>query len=389
MERTLIRRASAFACLALLVVLGLGPAAFGAPSRAHSGTSPLDGGSTCSWVHVPAPKVNGGLDALVTLSLRDAWAVGFVLIPDNFGPLVLHFDGSSWSEVPVEPPSGRLNAIAAASAGDMWAVGQDGDGATLALHFDGTEWSRVPTPTLGIYAYFLGVAAPASDDVWAVGDWEDSHLRLHPLMEHWDGSAWEIVPVADGAFFEDVSASGSSDVWAVGSGFGGASIPFLHFDGTQWTAVPGPAISDPYSLYGIHAVAPGQAWAVGYRVSQGGQGPDKALALRWDGLSWRVERTPSVSANLEGVTIDQLDHPIAVGYVEEPTTTFAIRKQGEEFVRMASWNPPHATFTLLADVAMVPSSDSGWTVGEAGTPAGELRPVIERLSCGTEPRTRA
>jgi len=70
--------------------------------------------------------------------------------------------------------------------------------------------SGVDTPSPGIFAYFLGVTAPATNDVWAVGDWEDDHLHLHPLMEHWDGSTWQIVNLPTDEFFGGaVSASGA------------------------------------------------------------------------------------------------------------------------------------------------------------------------------------
>jgi len=245
-ELTKIRRGRALVGLALLLVVGTGTTAVAAPSRLAASPSYGDATGSCEWGHVRAPKVNGSLDAVAAISRQDGWAVGFINVPNNFAPLVLHFDGSSWSQVPVERTYGRFDAIDATSSEDVWAVGQDGYGGTLAMHFDGTSWTEVPSPSRGIFSYFLGVAAPAADDVWAVGDWEDSNYFLHPLLERWDGSAWRIVHIPDGAFFEDVSASGPDDVWAVGSGFGGASQPFFHFDGVRWTAVPGPSLGgDP------------------------------------------------------------------------------------------------------------------------------------------------
>jgi hypothetical protein len=90
---------------------------------------------------------------------------------------------------------------------DIWAVGFSDQvsappvfDSTLAEHFDGTRWSIVPTPPLprgGVNppnAQFRGVAAAASNDVWAVGfktgpDNPDFGLQL---IEHWDGTSWSV-----------------------------------------------------------------------------------------------------------------------------------------------------------------------------------------------------
>ncbi|HYS44322.1 MAG TPA: hypothetical protein VEM32_10130, partial [Geobacteraceae bacterium] len=41
---------------------------------------------------------------------------------------------------------------------------------------------------------FESVAALAPDDVWAVGSRQPSFAEFQPLIEHWDGTAWSVVP---------------------------------------------------------------------------------------------------------------------------------------------------------------------------------------------------
>src|SRR6266704_1950926 len=53
--------------------------------------------------------------------------------------------------------------VDAVSATDIWAVGDNYVNPVIE-HYDGTAWSLVPTPDAGI-AYLRGVQAPASDDV--------------------------------------------------------------------------------------------------------------------------------------------------------------------------------------------------------------------------------
>jgi hypothetical protein len=90
-------------------------------------------------------------------------------------------------------PDGKLLATAAIADNDNWAVGGGGVQNGLVEHFDGTRWSVVPTPNLsngGTGGSFFGVAAAASNDVWAVG--VQSPLG-DQLIEHWDGKAWSEV----------------------------------------------------------------------------------------------------------------------------------------------------------------------------------------------------
>jgi hypothetical protein len=81
---------------------------------------------------------------------------------------------------------------------DIWAVGttnKDTSSDTpLAVHFDGTSWSAVPTLTLKGRADFEGVAAVASNDVWAVGAKDLSSTgSAKPLIEHWNGTSWSVI----------------------------------------------------------------------------------------------------------------------------------------------------------------------------------------------------
>jgi hypothetical protein len=65
-----------------------------------------------------------------------------------------------------------------------------------------------------------GVTAVASDNVWAVGENEEvPGLGITTLIEHWNGSAWSIVPSpTPGAYpaLNAVAARSASDVYAVG-----------------------------------------------------------------------------------------------------------------------------------------------------------------------------
>src|SRR5207248_11783975 len=83
------------------------------------------------------------------------------------------------------------NAVSAISSNDVWAVGVYQDHAAglsigLVEHWDGKLWSIIPAAVpnaphaLTLRETFSGVAAIAHDDVWVVGSYLDSILGETP-----------------------------------------------------------------------------------------------------------------------------------------------------------------------------------------------------------------
>jgi hypothetical protein len=111
-----------------------------------------------------------------------------------------------------------------------------------------------------------------------------SGVAVGTLTEHWNGSAWNIVPspTPAGTFpqLNAVAARGSGDVYAVGLALpGGSGITqglILRWDGSTWSQDPDPTGSTFGVLYAAASV-PGaaQEWAAGFT----GPGPDQALVL--------------------------------------------------------------------------------------------------------------
>ena len=162
--------------------------------------------------------------------------------------------------------SNLLLPLSVVSARDIWAVGSGRIGdedATLTLDWNGTAWSFISSPnvTPEVDNTLSGVAAVATDDVWAVGTQQPTSLTdPHTLILHWDGSAWSIVPSPyDGGNTVDnhllaAAAVASNDVWAIGfSGFGTLAE---HWDGASWSIVETPNIprSEPLFLQSVVAL---------------------------------------------------------------------------------------------------------------------------------------
>jgi hypothetical protein len=127
----------------------------------------------------------------------------------------------------------------------------------------------------------------------------DERFRDRALIEAWDGARWNLVdgpqPGSQRDILFAVSATSPSDVWAVGDqeGAGGRFETLVeHWDGTSWSVMPSPSPgSSGNHLYGVHAIAPDDVWAVGQRL--GSTWPDQALMEHWDGSRWSVVPSPA------------------------------------------------------------------------------------------------
>jgi hypothetical protein len=196
-----------------------------------------------------------------------------------------------WTLVSV-PPTGNnteLNGMSARTSTDAWAVGVQFGAAgqtpppPVAYHWNGSAWSLTATPSLGVNARLNAVSASSASDAWAVGFTLPSGYRVRqPLYEHWNGSAWSIVPSpTPGAYptLNAVAARSASDVYAVGfnepSVNGGVQQGLiLRWNGSIWSAGTNPAAGTFSPLYGA-ATLPGAAseWAAGINAA------DQALIL--------------------------------------------------------------------------------------------------------------
>src|SRR5438093_102720 len=261
---------------------------------------------------------------------------------------------------------------------------------TLALHWDGSAWSIVATPNAPMdWNRLYGVAATASNDVWAVGTSQDvAYVPLQTLIEHWDGTAWSIVPSpSPGAVVNDlraVSALSGNDAWAVGfcAGWYRSSTLILHWDGGSWSRVPSPNPNAGFAsneLYGIATFSPDDIWAVG--VSGNSTHPYAPLALHWDGASWSAISTDGLGGGAYGSFFRSVSGTSSGDMLAVGATVFdAGFERGIRHVAFAAhWDG--ATWTQITDftfvdpgeyysstnfygVSMV-ASDFGWVVGEA------------------------
>jgi hypothetical protein len=395
-----------------------GPTRFPTHGATHGA---VQRGCQHGWTEFSIPPLGNRtniISGVAALSATDAWAVGwYTQVPAAFlspqppgshgpgpptlnVPVALHWDGAHWTSVDVPnegvigaksgiPQGGvRLLAVAALSPSDVWAVG-GGQGPVIE-HWDGVQWSIVPSPSVNLVnEELVSVAASGPDDAWAIGSGGDGGA-IAPVIEHWDGSSWSVAPTPDaGTRFSElhgIDALSPTDAWAVGQAWDQPLA--LHWDGTSWTRVQVPNLRAT-SLYGVAQLGPDIAWAVGTDYADvDGNGPDHAVIVRWNGASWRRVDTPlsEPDSHLLDISAWGRNEVWARGGVSpglrDLGTQVLLRLNGGSWnVVSAPANPPDTD--SWSGIGAAPDG-SVWLVGSTSTrgqyPAGS--PFVGR-SCGT------
>ena len=208
-------------------------------------------GSNWQVVYSPlAPSSSDNyLSAVRVVASNNVWAVGYAYAISGkpAHTLIEHWTGSSWSVV-ASPNKGTGNnllySVSSVSASDIWAVGffvKTSGGIsvakTLTEHWNGSVWSVVASPNASASINHLnGVIALSSNDVWAVGFSITNDNPRKTLIEHWNGSSWNIVSspnrgTGDNVLNAVTKVPGTTQAWAVGffnkTRFGGPQLTLI------------------------------------------------------------------------------------------------------------------------------------------------------------------
>ena len=251
----------------------------------------------------PNENFNNELQAASASSPTDIWAVG---------QSAIHFDGTKWTAFRLPMINGDntsfLGGVVDISPTLAWVGGTVGIGegspGQVIEQWNGTAWSIFPGPKFaaGDQPSIKAMTATSSDDVWAIGSLlgDDEELLFY-LFEHWNGTAWTATTLLSGdAFLFGASADATNDVWAVG--FNGpendnSRALALHYDGTSWKVAKTPSVgSGANQLNGVLALAPNDVWAVGFSTPEPPPTEDATLTLieHFDGTSWTVVPSPNI-----------------------------------------------------------------------------------------------
>jgi len=341
-----------------------------------------DAGSTFQVVPTPnGNKFNSSIFAASASSPTDIWAVG---------NSTMHFNGTKWTAFAAPLITGELTAdlqaVVDISPTETWAVGNVTFGANLGQiieRWNGTKWSLFPNPTLlpNSQGDLFAMTSTSATDIWAVGNlvqtFSNGGSTSYNLFEHWNGTSWTPTFINDTEGFEGltgVSEDATNDAWAVGD-VGGSTLA-IHWDGTSWShvATPGPLGDGPNQLNAVVALAPDNAWAVGYSTpGLAGQSATLTLILHWDGTTWSIVPSPNVGPNtnrLLGITANSADDIYAFGsnFTADGSgnqMTLLLHWDGTNWTIVPSPNPTKGNFLNdLLFAGVVPSPGSVWIFGD-------------------------
>ncbi len=318
-----------------------------------------------------------------------------------------------WDESGHPSASGRVQMFRASvspAVDDSWAIGYSWDvvgGAlefrTLAQHWNGFSWTTVPTPdveTAPAKDLIYDAAAAGPDDIWAAGisATAPGNPASKPLVLHWDGTSWSIVPLPaspPGASLSAIAAD-KDTVWAMGEKRNfqsGYWQPFvLRRQDGSWSEVPllgeslkpGPTgckLADDGTLWrvdpgGIAIGRNGVAYVSGTCTSSAG---DRAMLAVHRGRRWRSAFDPttlSTTSQLRDVVAEPGGRVRAVGGVGvEP---LVLRGAGRTFVRELA--PTVGRGTSLNSITPGPPY---YAVGTSTGTDAWAHPAAYRLAGGT------
>jgi hypothetical protein len=246
-------------------------------------------------------------------------------------PLAERWDGRRWAVQPTPNTPGNntdLEGVACASARWCTAAGLHitpiGLLLTLAEHWNGARWVRQPTPSPpagpGVGGGTLeAIGCSSAAACTGVGIAES----VPPVIERWNGATWAMQHsprVRDPGPGElwSVSCPAAAVCLAAGDTGGNATNFTTHalaerWNGTAWVIqrVPQPPGAADSSLTGISCSSPVACTAVGTWL--GGSARGGLLAERWNGKTWAIQATPSPPGHDSG--FDAVSCPSATACV--------------------------------------------------------------------------
>ncbi len=341
-----------------------------------SGSSCMAGGTGLAerwngtkWSLLKIAKPGGGTPA--TLSAVSCVRAGVCYAAGGFfadGVLTLaaeFWNGTRWSvqDAPIttSQDSSTLASVSCTTATNCTAVGSYHDpvngNRALAENF-ALHWQDQSPPALnGVLAAGLNAVSCASPDACvAVGTFETTKA-FESFAEIWSGSQWAVVstPKARASNLNSVSCTATRSCEAVGD-IVTNGIPLTlaeHWNGITWAIqhTPNPAGAARTFLTSVSCPASNACTAIG--SSAGRAGISRTLAERWNGKSWKIQRTVNPAGggiSFEGVSCASAKACTAVG-------SFSTGVFGE------TWN------------------GSSWKLHAARLPAGSKSAFLSSVSC--------
>ncbi len=325
-----------------------------------------------TWTRIeptlPSGASNAALKGVSCSSATACVAVGSVTgseIPRS--PVVISWNGSKWTSLKLALPGsgewGALRAVSCASPSKCVAVGREVTGAAssnIGALWNGTEWTTIalPNPPSTKTSELEAVSCGGPTSCIAVG-WSNPAVAgagvpnvLAWTGPGWSTGAWSVTTLAD-------NHRGRYGVDCVSASFcisGGVDNRLESWNGTSWTAMTPPALTDVSgaSVQGVSCSSSVDCTAVGAADSKI-NGKNVTIAERWNGQEWTVQATPRES--------EQLRNEFDDVSCEFPPTCTAV-----------GFSQASGEFKPIAEVRHVADSSATFVanIGSKGTAGGQF-----------------
>ena len=282
----------------------------------------IEAGNHGRWtVQSPPAGFRGSLYGVSCTTERYCVAVGTKHASksvSNFLPVIAARNGNGpWVAQIVPVPAGMVGAtllaVSCTAANACTAVGaaQANNSGTMQVAlgetWNGTTWqARVtPFPKSAAQGRLDGVSCVSPVSCVAVGDYSLAPEEYHSVAEAWDGTSWkvQVTPTFTRQFSQlySVSCSSPGTCTAVGWRPGGAagSVLVERLSAGRWLVQQTPVLTggvDALGLNGVSCTSATSCTSTGASRERTGTRDDQTLAEHWDGKTWTVEPSPSLSS---------------------------------------------------------------------------------------------
>lgn len=372
--------------------------AVGTSSSNFTGAA-LSSGSTFGSETIPNPEgvAHSTLAAISCPTSSACTAVGTSGAPPGKPSPVFaeRWDGRTWAiqHMPsVATDEAYPDAISCPTTSSCVAVGLDnslqGNASTTALWtwvWDGSAWSShgiVKLPA-GYGAIFRSVSCATANSCEAAGaDLVDS--SFHPLLYHWNGSAWTrqpapLPPGESSGELTSISCPAASFCLAVGSAKDSSGVTEWYderYGGSTWTTDVMPQDNSRDELWSVSCATTSRCTAVG--------GTDEAVAETWNGTGWTISNPinpDNGSGLLYSVSCPSTTACLAVGENQGVNTQQALAESwnGTNWATQDVIIPPNGAVYDLPG-ASCSSATACVVVGGVAANVGVDLPLIETFS---------
>lgn len=298
------------------------------------------------------PKLAGGLPPLLLAVVLLGATAAPAAADASTARHAVAASTATWSRRTVPEPAGafdgKLDGVACVSATDCYAVGWgSATGSvpgTLVEHLSGTTWapeaSPNPTAASDVAPQLNAVTCRTSLSCTAVGTDYTLSNTSNTLVESFDGTSWSDVASPDVAGATDsilAAVACSSKLFCMAVGSTVTDSPDVatlaeRWNGTTWSIVASPSVSGALQTFLTSVACPSRrdCIAVGYALSTTST---QAIVETWNGASWTLgtpaEPAGSADNELSGIACPSATVCVAVGrtYATEDSQAAALAEQ--------------------------------------------------------------